>query len=102
MSSGPPSAEDNNARMAMRMIQREVKRLLDQWDPLSLRGLPGFHEEYAPFVGPLAVMVRKGSPVGDIAAHLHRLVVEEWKLPPSREKCFLLAEKIKRVGEFTG
>ena len=95
----PVNPEENNAKMAMKMIRREIKRILDGWDPLSLRGLRGFHEEYNPFVGPLAVMVRKGSPVGDIAAHLDRLVQQEWQLPPCREKCFLMAEKIKRVGD---
>ena len=45
-------------------------------------------------------MVRKRSPVGDIAAHLDRLVQQEWQLPPCREKCYVIAEKIHRVGGF--
>jgi hypothetical protein len=101
MSSGqPPSPEDQNAKMAMKTIRREIKRILDSWDPLALRGLPGFHEEYNKYVGPLSVMVRKDSPPGEIAAHLHRLMTEEWGLPPNREKCYITAEKIRRVGGF--
>lgn len=96
-----PDAEENNAKMAMRLIRREIKRILDRWDPLSLRGLPGFEQEYNPYVGPLAIMVKKGSPVGDIAAHLDRLVQQEWGLPPCREKCFLIAEKIQRTGNLS-
>lgn len=94
------SPEDANARQAMKTIRFEIKRILDQWDPLCLKGLKGFDQEYNPFVGPLSVMVRKRAPVGEIARHLDRLVQEEWKLPPCREKCFLVAEKIHRAGGF--
>lgn len=86
----------------MRLIRKEIKRLLDQWDPLSLRGLPGFHTEYDSYVGPISVMVRKGAEPMEIARHLDRLVREEWGLPPSNEKCVKLAEKIHRCGHMIG
>lgn len=94
------SPEDANARQAMKSIRQEIKRILDGWDPLCLKGLKGFDQEYNAYVGPLSVMVRKRTPVGEIAQHLDRLVQDEWKLPPCREKCFLTAEKIYRIGHF--
>ncbi len=96
----PVDIEDNNAKMAMRMIRREIKRLLDQWDPQCLRGLPGFENEYNEVCGPLGVMVRKRQEPMEIAAHLDRLVQEKWNLPPCREKCLQIAEKIHRTGCF--
>ncbi len=93
---------EKNSRMAMRMIRREIKRVLDQWDPLSLRGLPGFHTEYDAYVGPISVMVRKGAEPMEIARHLDRLVQEEWGLPPSNRKCVEVAEKIHRCGTMLG
>lgn len=95
-----PSPDEQNAKLASKMIRQEIKRILDGWDPLAMKGLPGFDREYAPHVGPLLVMVKKEAPVGEISAHLHRLMTEEWQLPPDREKCFLQAEKIHRTGMF--
>ena len=94
----PVSAEDNNAKMAMKALRTEVSRVLCQWDPLAFRGLSGFETAYGDFVGPLVVLLRKGAKPMDIAAHLDRVVQSEWKLPPCREKCLEIAEKIHRAG----
>lgn len=84
----------------MKAIRTEIKRILDAWDPLSLRGLRGFDQEYNAYVAPLSVLVRKRARPIDIAAHLDRLVQHEWKLPPCREKCLQVAEKMHRTGSF--
>jgi hypothetical protein len=96
----PVNSDEQNAKMAMKTIRTEIKRILDSWDPLSLRGLPGFHSEYNDFVGPLSVMARKRMPATEIAAHLDRLVQLEWRLPPDRPKCLVIAEKIRRTAAF--
>jgi hypothetical protein len=100
MTPEPPSPDDNNARMAMKQIRIAIKQILDRWDPLCLRGLPGFVNEYNDVVGPLAIMVRKRTAAIDIAAHLHRLMTEEWRMAPDRAKCLEIAEKIHRTGAF--
>ncbi len=92
------SAEEQNTRMAMRAIRGEIKRVLDSWDPLALRGLPGFSSEYNQYAGPLSVLVRKGAEPMEIARHLLRLQTEEWGLPEDRRKCLEIAEKIHRTG----
>jgi hypothetical protein len=84
----------------MKTIRMEIKRLLDRWDPLSLKGLPGFHSEYNDFVGPLSVLVRKRAAPSEIAQHLHRLLTETWKMPADQPGCYKLAEKIHRTGAF--
>ncbi len=94
------SAEERNARMAMKTIRGEIKRVLDNWDPLSLRGLPGFGTEYNDLVGPLSVMVRKRAEPMEIARHLRRLATEEWGLPADNAKYVEVAEKIHRTGAF--
>lgn len=104
MSSGKPepSAEEQNAKMAMKAIRAEIKRVLDNWDPLSLRGLSGWRTEYDKYVGPLSVLVRKQAEPMEIARHLLRLMIEEWKLPEDRKKCLEIAEKIHRTGAVFG
>lgn len=102
MSQDKQSAEEANARMAMKTIRTEIKRILDRWDPLSLRGLPGFANEYNDFVGPLSVLVRKRAPVMEIARHLDRVMQEDWKLPRDQKKCYEVAEKVSRTGAFLG
>ncbi len=84
----------------MKAIRGEIKRVLDSWDPLFLKGLRGFHTEYNPYVGPLSVMVRKGAEPMEIARHLLKLMNEEWKIPEDRAKCLEVAEKIYRTGSF--
>jgi hypothetical protein len=96
----PINSEEQNAKMAMKAIRADIKRILDSWDPMCLRGLPGFQTEYNNFVGPLSVMARKRLPATDIAAHLDRLMQLEWRLPPDRPKCHEIAEKIRRTAAF--
>jgi hypothetical protein len=96
----PINSDEQNAKMAMKTIRAEIKRILDGWDPLCLRGLPGFHSEYNAFVGPLSVMARKRAAPMEIARHLLNLMEFDWKLPPDREKCLQVAEKIHRTAAF--
>ena len=95
-----PNADEVNARLAMKAIRLEIKRIIDRWDPLSLRGLPGFQSEYNDVVGPIGVMVKKRAEPMEIARHLHRLMTEQWGLPENRAKCLEVAEKIHRTGSF--
>lgn len=94
------SPEEQNSRMAMKMIRNEIKRILDAWDPLCLKGLRGFQTEYAPYVGPLSIMVKKGADSMEIARHLRSIMIDEWKMEEDRRKCVEVAEKIRRTGLF--
>ncbi len=93
--------EEINARLAAKNMRKGIKGVLDRWDPLSLRGLPGFENEYNDHVGPLFVLVRKGAEPMEIARHLNRLMVEEWGLQEDRETCLQVAEKVHRCGQLT-
>lgn len=96
----PEDNEETNARMAMKRIRVEIKRIVDRWDPLSLRGLPGFSMEYNEIVGPISVLVRKRASIDDIQRHLDRLMANEWNLPPNQTKTRQMAEKMHRTGAF--
>jgi len=96
----PPAPDEQNAKQAMKQIRADLKRIMDGWDPLALRGLRGFPMAYNDIIGPLSVLVRKRAHPMDIAASLDRIVQQEWNLPPCREKCLQIAEKMHRAGAF--
>ncbi|MCC5876342.1 MAG: hypothetical protein JJU11_09015 [Candidatus Sumerlaeia bacterium] len=96
----PEESEETNARMAMKRIRVEIKRIVDRWDPICLRGLPGFSMEYNEVVGPISVLVRKRASVEDIQRHLDRLMANEWNLPPDQATTRQIAEKMHRTGAF--
>ncbi len=101
MSGGqPPDAGQNNDKMAAKAIRAEIKRILDSWDPLSLKGLRGFHTEYNDHVGPLYVLVRKGAEPMEIARAVLALAAQFGlpDKPDDREKYMRIAEKIHRTG----
>lgn len=97
---GNENAQENNARMAMKRIRVEIKRIVDRWDPLALRGLPGFANEYNEVVGPISVLVRKRASEEEIARHLDRLMAEQWNLPPNPAHSRDIAAKMHRTGAF--
>lgn len=103
MSTDKPNSEEageNNAKMAMKRIRVEIKRIVDKWDPLALRGLPGFANEYNEVFGPISVMVRKRAGEEEIARHLDRLLSDEWNLPPNSAQTREIAAKMHRTGGF--
>ncbi len=100
MGKTPEEIESENARAAMRNIRNDVARVFLAWDPLALRGLPGWQKGYDEYIAPVAVMVRKRVPAEDIADHLLRTMTGEWRLPADRAKCREMSEKFRRVGAF--
>ena len=100
MGKSPDEIEAENAKAAMRNIRNDVARVFFAWDPLALRGLSEWQKSYDPYIGPVAVMVKKRSPVEDIADYLLRTMTGEWRLPPDRGKCREMSEKFRRVGAF--
>lgn len=96
----PTSPEEQNAKMAMKQMRIDIKRLLDSWDPLCMKGMRGFEMQYSEQVGPIAVMVKKRATPMEIARHLQLLLVRDWGLPDDRAKCLALGEKMHRCGMF--
>ncbi|MEQ8821295.1 MAG: hypothetical protein RLY93_13725 [Sumerlaeia bacterium] len=93
-----PDQEAANNRLAMKMLRRDISRVLFNWDPLCMRGLKNGELEYAPYVGPIAIMVKKGAQAPEIARHLDDLLRDEWKLPRNNQACMEAAEKIFNAG----
>lgn len=92
------SPQAANDKLAMKMIRLEVNRILLRWDPLGVRDLPGGEREYEPYVGPLAVMAKKGEDYMAIARHLDELTTGTWKLPRAKDKCVDVARRIYNAG----
>ncbi len=94
----PDEPAANNEKLALKTLRLDVTRILVGWDPLGMKGLRGGEREYEQYVGPIIVLIRREVKPIDIAAHLDRLCQQDWQLPPQREKCLQVAEKIHRAG----
>lgn len=93
-----PESQSSNDRLATKMMRLDINRILLGWDPLALRGLPGWEREYEPHVGPILILVKKGAGKMEIARHLDGLLRETWKLPPDNARCVEIAHKLHNVG----
>jgi len=50
---------------------RELRRILmEEWDPIGVRGVPETEDEYDSYLGPIGARLREGAPADDIAAYL--------------------------------
>jgi hypothetical protein len=47
--------------------------LLELWDPLTVHAQPGVHDEYAPFVHELYVLLARGASDPQLTRHLHAI-----------------------------
>ena len=51
---------------------RELRQLLmDEWDPIHVRGVPEAADEYDAYLGRIASRLREGATVDDVAAFLN-------------------------------
>lgn len=79
-------------------MRMDINRILQRWDPLCIKGLPGADREYEQYIGPLLIMVKKQSDMMEIARHLDQLMTETWRLPRNKQQCVDVARKIYNVG----
>jgi hypothetical protein len=50
---------------------RELRRILmDDWDPIRVRGVPEAADEYDSYLGPIGARLRDGKSADEIAAYL--------------------------------
>ncbi len=100
MSEVGPEESAKNARQAMKLISGEVLRILAEWDPLCMKGLSNYRNEYREFIGPIAVLVRKRREPEEIGRHLLGLQEKKWHVPVDRAETFKVAQKLYRAGSF--
>ena len=76
---------------------RELRQLLiEEWDPIHVRGVPEAADEYDTYLGQIASLLREGATVEDVAAFLNDVEGCRWvsgRLPLRGEgiRCSLLA-----------
>lgn len=60
--------------------------LLERWDPLGLRQVPGPHSEYAPYAHEVFSLIARGASDVQIARFLHRAERDELHHPELLER----------------
>jgi hypothetical protein len=57
--------------------------LMEEWDPIGVRGVPEAADEYDSYLGPIAERLRSGQSAEEIAAYLNFVTEERmgWKDP---------------------
>jgi hypothetical protein len=57
---------------------RELRQILmDEWDPIGVRGIPEAADEYDRYLGSVARQLREGAPPEEIGGYL-TMVEEDW------------------------
>jgi hypothetical protein len=88
---------DRTARA--REIQVAIGRiLLEDWDPIGVRGVPVAQDEYESYVGGVYRLVASGAPARAIAEHLCAIEAEQMGVSGAKPEDLLpVAEKLSRL-----
>ncbi len=73
----------------MMLLENAIQTILmDEWDPIGVRGVAQVQDEYDDYVGPLAVLVRNGASSDRIADYLLAVEIDRMGLvgEPDRAK----------------
>lgn len=57
-------------------IQQSIRRvLMDHWDPIGVKGMPGAEDEYDSYIGPIYRMLTSGASTEDLVERLFHIEV---------------------------
>jgi|SRR6185437_4244876 len=77
---------------------RELRRILmEEWDPIRVRGIPEAADEYDGYLGPLGSRLREGASVDAVAEYLTEVEEDRMGLgesPVARERNTALAARL--------
>jgi hypothetical protein len=77
---------------------RELRRILmEEWDPIRVRGVPEAADEYDAYLGPLVARLREGASAGAVAEYLTEVEEDRMglgKSSPMRERNRKLAARL--------
>ena len=84
-------------KTAMRRRGRELRALLNQWDPIGVMGpdTPPGDTEYDDLLWPLLRLLEKGASAGDLAEFLQRKLNDDYGLTPGPAAISQVAKRIK-------
>lgn len=93
---------DDQARQTKyRKAIREA--LLQEWDPIGIRGVPEAQDEYDAYVPALYELLLQRSPAQKLFEYLWWLETEHMGLPGDHQQTRQFAERLARLpGEFDG
>ncbi len=80
-----------------RLCARVREVLLHQWDPVGISDVPAVHDEYDPYVVPIARMVEDGDSVAAIASHLLKLEFEITGMQSNNERASVVAKRLREL-----
>jgi hypothetical protein len=86
---------DRERRRAIRLLQRCVRRVLLDWDPIG--GVPG--DEYDCMTWPLVRMLDDRASTSEISAWLHTDFAEHFSLAVSAASTFEVARRLSALRE---
>ncbi|HEY4201490.1 MAG TPA: hypothetical protein VGM83_13125 [Devosiaceae bacterium] len=87
------------------MLAAQVRSiLLDHWDPISIRNVPGARGKYDSYIGGLLRITIAGASAADIAARLFDIETGQMGLGGDRDRALYVAEKLIAANSdaFTG
>ena len=88
---GPEQKEDIKA------LQRKVREILMEWDPIGVRDMPEAQDEYDSYVGPICSLLIKGAGVTALAKMLDQIEGENMGLSVRTERNRQIAQKLLRL-----
>ena len=70
--------------------------LMEEWDPIGVRGEPAAADEYDNYVPKVGGLLRAGAPPAELAAYLTTVRTEWMELPPAPDLDAAAAEALVR------
>ena len=78
--------------------QDAIRRvLLDEWDPIGVRGVPEAQDEYDSYVGGVYRLLATGVSVPELAEHLVCIERDSMGLSARRQACVDVASRLKQI-----
>ena len=80
--------------------REEIHRLLDDWDPIGVAGIPEAQDEYAAYEGEVCEMIRHGATVKPIFKFLREAEVKHMGLGlfgTGRRRTMAVAKKLAQL-----
>ena len=87
-----PGHPSNRART--RQLQGELRRLLMEWDPIGVKGIPEAIDEYDCLISPLMHRLANGAAVDDLHLWLTTELTDPFGLTPMTERDLALTRKL--------
>lgn len=92
---GPALKRD---RRRVKLIEDSIRKILmDEWDPIGVRGVPEASDEYDHYIGQVDRIASSGGSAAEIAGCLERIEREEIEVCTSPDTRMRVSEQLKTL-----